>query len=319
MKIMQFRLSLVVLVGLAVAPAAHASFELMMALDRTDKVVHRYDSETGTYLGSFGAGFLQNPIGMVINQATNTAFILQDRTVGGSGLDYITRLDYNTGAFLGTIQVVSAVAASIGILNDGRLMSSMIGTDISLLNSTGGEAKWVSSPSGVTAGTYSGMAQDAFGTLYGMNANGVIYGWANPFAGANGLQPPYVLGASGSPVTRGQLAARGDWIAAGNLSTLVFARTAPGGGFSLTSGVGTIYSNVRGVAIGHENIMYAAGQTGASSGSISRYDQFGNFAGSFGAGQLKDPIALSVVVAPEPGTMAALGLGLAALLRRRKK
>ena len=317
MKIMQFRLSLVVLVGLAVAPAAHASFELMMALDRTDKVVHRYDSETGTYLGSFGAGYLQNPIGMVINQATNTAFILQDRTDGG--LDYVTRLDYNTGAFLGTIQISSFNAASIGILNDGRLMSSMIGSDISLLSSTGTEAAWVSSPSTVTSGTYSGVAQDAFGNLYGIHANGVIYGWANPFTGANGAQPSFILGAPGALVTRGQLAARGNWMAAGNLSTLFFARTAPGGGFSLTSGVNTIYSNIRGVAIGHENLMYAAGQTGASSGSISRYDQFGNFAGSFGAGQLKDPIALSVVVAPEPGTMAALGLGLAALLRRRKK
>lgn len=318
MEIMQFRLSLVVLVGLAVAPAAHASFELMMALDRTDKVVHRYDSETGTYLGSFGAGFIQNPIGMVINQATNTAFVLQDR-IGGSSIDYVTRLDYNTGAFLGTIQINSFNAASIGILNDGRLMSSMIGSDISLLSSTGTEAAWVSSPSTVTSGSYSGMAQDAFGTLYGIHANGVIYGWANPFTGANGAQPPISLGAPGALVTRGQLAARGDWMAAGNLSTLFFARTAPGGGFFLTSSVGTIYSNIRGVAIGHENLMYAAGQTGASSGSISRYDQFGNFAGSFGAGQLKDPIALSVVVAPEPGTMAALGLGLAALLRRRKK
>lgn len=300
----------------AAAPAAHASFELMMALDRTDKVVHRYDPFTGVYLGSFGSGIIQNPLGMVIDQNSQTAFILQNRPA--SGQDYITRLNYNTGEFLGTFQLFSSNANSIGLTNNGQFMCSVIAPDVSLINSTGGEAAWVTSPVGVTAGAYSGIAQDIHGTVYAVTDNGVIYGWTNPFT-TNGARPLVSLGAPTALASRGQLAARGNWIAAGNQNTLVYARTVASGGFNLTSGVSTPYTNVRGVAIGHENMMYAAGQTGVSVGSISRYDQFGNFAGSFGAGQLKDPIALSVVVAPEPGTMAALGLGLAALLKRRRK
>lgn len=297
--------------------AAHGSFELMLALDRTDRVVHRYDPETGAYLGNFGAGYIQNPIGMVMDQNTQTAFILQDRS--GSQSDYITRMNYNTGAFLGTFQLNFFSARAIGLLNSGQLMASVYFGDVSRITPAGAEDAYVSRPSGVSNdGLFSGMAQDSFGTVYALYDNGVIYGWSNPFS-TFGQQPNANLGAASALQPRGQLSVRDDWLAAGNLNTLTFARTAPGGGFFSTGSTTTIYSNIRGTAIGHNNMMYAAGQTGASIGSIARYDQFGNFAGVFGSAQLKDPIALSVVVAPEPGTMAALGLGLAAILKRRRK
>lgn len=314
---MLWRNGLAVCVVVGMGAAAHGSFELMLALDRSDRVVHRYDPETGAYLGNFGAGYIQNPIGMVMDQNTQTAYILQDRA--GSQLDYVTRLNYNTGAFLGTLQLSFASARSIGLLNSGQLMASALFGDVSRINAAGAEDAYVSRPSAVSnAGYFSGMAQDSFGTVYALYDNGVIYGWSNPFS-TFGQQPSVNFGATTTFQSRGQLSIRGDWLAAGNLNALFFGRTAPGGGFFLTSSTTTIYSNIRGTAIGHNNMMYAAGQTGASLGSVSRYDQFGNFAGSFGSAQLKDPIALSVVVAPEPGTMAALGLGLAAILKRRRK
>ncbi len=313
---MVWRIGLVVGVA-SVSAGAFASFELMMALDRTDKVVYRYDSETGVYLGNFGSGFIQDPLGMVIEQSTNTAYILQNRAGGGS--DYITKLNYNTGAFLGSIQIQNTNAASIGILNNGRLMASMISDDVSLLDANGFEEAYVSAPNGVFAFRYSGIAQDGNGVVYALNDNGVIYGWNNPFSAGNGAEPNASLGATSTMVSRGQVSARGNWLVAANQTLLTFAETAPTAGFFLTSGVVTGFANARGAAIGHNNLMYVSGVSASGAGLVERYDRFGNFAGSFGGGQLKNPISLGVVVAPEPGTMIALGVGAAALLRRRRR
>jgi len=41
---------------MGLAAAAHASFELVLVSDRTNKVVNRYDGDSDTFLGSFGGG-----------------------------------------------------------------------------------------------------------------------------------------------------------------------------------------------------------------------------------------------------------------------
>ncbi len=294
--------------------SAFASFELLTVLDATDKVIHRYDSETGVYLGNFGGGYIQNPISMVLDQASNSVFVLQDRP--GGGFDYVTRLDYNTGAFLGVVNFQQPNARAIGLTNDGRFIASVLGSDIDRFTSAGVFNGWISNLSpGVTSG-YWGMDTDDNGRLWALNSNGVIYGWDNPFA-ANGALPSYSLGAPGTFAVRGQLTTRGDLLLAANTTAFSYATLAPSGGFFSTSGVINGLNNT-GVAIGHNQMMYVSGTSGAL-GLVQRWDRFGNFNGSFGDGQLNNPIAMGVVIAPEPGTMLALGAGIAVLLRRRKK
>lgn len=302
-------------VGLLVGAGASsfASFELLNVLDRTDKVVYRYDAESGVYLGSFGAGYIQDPLSMALDQNTQTAYVLQNRTVGGT-FDYITKFNYNTGAYLGTIQLQVATASGIGLLNDGRVMAGFYAGDVSLINSSGNETNWVSA--GVAgASAFYGLAQDGYGKLYALNANGVIYGWSNPFA-INGAAAGFSLGGTSAVQSRGQVSALNDRIVAANLTALIYAQTAPGGGFFMTSSVITGLVN-KGTAIGHNNMMYVSGPNGGT-GWVQRYDQWGNFSGSFGSAQLKDPVAMGIVVAPEPGTMVALGAGIVVFLRRRR-
>ncbi len=292
-----------------------ASFELLCVLDATDKVVHRYDSETGVYLGNFGGGYIQNPISMVLDQASNSVYVLQNK-VTGDNFDYVTRLDYNTGAFLGVVSFQQPNALAIGLTNDGRFITSVFGADVDRMTAAGAYNGWVGNGSaGVTAG-YSGMDMDDNGRLWALNTNGVIYGWNNPFSVFN-ASPIYSLGGPGPQAVRGQLTTRGDLLLAANQTSFSYATLAPGGGFFATSGVINGLNNT-GVAIGHNRIMYVSGTSGGL-GFVQRWDQFGNFNGSFGDGQLNNPIAMGVVIAPEPGTMLALGAGIAALLRRRKK
>lgn len=57
----------------------------------------------------------------------------------------------------------------------------------------------------------------------------------------------------------------------------------------------------------------------SGTGLIRKLDAFGNDVGSFTTASLASPEGIAVVPVPEPATMAILGLGTAALLRRRRK
>ena len=298
-----------------VAGASFASFEMLAVLDRTDRVIHRYDSETGVYLGNFGGGYIQTPIGMVLDQASNSVYVLQDKTSGDS-LDYVTRLDYNTGAFLGVVSLQNANCRGFGMTNDGRFISNTSQAEVNRFSTAGSTNGFVSNFSfGVTTGN-DGMDVDDSGRLWAMNRNGVIYGWEDPFS-VTGATPTYSLGAPTPSNFRGQLTTRGDLLLAVNRTSFTFATLAPTGGLLAPSNLGfsLTYS---GAAIGHNGMMYVSGYSGTSLGSVQRWDRFGNFNGSFGSDQLNDPMAMGVVIAPEPGTMLALGVGAAALLRRRR-
>jgi len=79
------------------------------------------------------------------------------------------------------------------------------------------------------------------------------------------------------------------------------------------------------VAFGHDSFAWGVG-TNAGGGTVLQpyraapgvgiYNSFGN---GFVASQVTTPASISVVLAPEPGTLIALGLGaVGAMLRRRK-
>lgn len=106
--------SILLLLSFAVAGQASASFDLLLVLDSSQNVVHRYDADSGTYLGSFGQGTLANVRGIGVNQAAGTAIVTHSQGY--------SVWNYNTGAFLFYNTTFSNTYNDVEVLNDGRLL-----------------------------------------------------------------------------------------------------------------------------------------------------------------------------------------------------
>lgn len=81
--------------------------------------------------------------------------------------------------------------------------------------------------------------------------------------------------------------------------------TIPGGGLGL------------GAAAAHSGFFISSANGGV--GTITAYNGNRLAIRQFGSSVLIRPVSLQSVLAPEPGSLAALGLGLAALARRRRR
>jgi hypothetical protein len=92
-----------------------------------------------------------------------------------------------------------------------------------------------------------------------------------------------------------------------------------GGGFLQLNA--TNFSATKALGVGHNKIMYIAGRNAANTaGLIERWDPvISSFGGTFGGSVLQNPVSMAVVVAPEPGTLLALGGLTLAVVRRRRK
>lgn len=100
---------------------------------------------------------------------------------------------------------------------------------------------------------------------------------------------------------------------------------------SLAFGSLTVAANLSGVfnsgtatgmAVGHAGNLYVVGTSVSGGSSISRFNVSSNYTGSlstFGSGIMGTTGGMTVVVAPEPTTIAGLALGALVLLRRRKR
>jgi len=121
-------------------------------------------------------------------------------------------------------------------------------------------------------------------------------------------------GSSGSAVA-GQIARSGaspDLVmASGDNVKIVNSNTLVTGSFGFSSGT------AKSAARAHNGFFIGSTQGGV--GTITYYDNMTSIRGQFGGGVLRDPVFMETVLAPEPGTMLALGAGLAAILRRRRK
>lgn len=73
-------------------------------------------------------------------------------------------------------------------------------------------------------------------------------------------------------------------------------------------------------AYGHDNRVYVGGISTAGSGAIMTFDTSMNrVSNPWVVSGTTSIVSMATVVAPEPGTMIALGAGLVALLRRKKR
>ena len=299
----------------ALASSASASFELILALDKgngsTQGRIHRYDGDTGTYLGSFAQGWVNSTSTMLINQAANTVYV----NTGTS----LRAFDYNTGELKRTFAYAQFSSMSVAPLGGAYVTYANSPTNmisrIDLSTATTLQNITLPTPSGgvlpristVIAKTGLMIAVDvANDRIFGSSDNGSTWS-STAFAGLS------TIGNSEQGI-----ASNNNWgdlyfTDAGSPNVKFWAGSIADLPVGISGATGTT-----GLALGHDAVAYCLYKTATGSG-IVKYDRFQSQGFSFSTPQIVTPGYLASVVAPEPGSMLALGLGVAALLKRRRK
>lgn len=299
------------LAGLVVASSipAWASFEMLLVADNgpstaPNRKVHRFDPQTGVYLGSFGF-FNSNIQSLALDQSTNSVYVFASNQV-------ISRYDYNTGNLISTFAAGNAGQFFPTVRPDFARQAYFDGYNNFIVQgfpdpgSIGitGTSTGVVYRSGIWASNDTLYAFDGAGSKFltvTMNAagntgavtaatvslGGLGYGQISRIGGTN----KFVMGGSSGFYTFDPTANTGSWI--GVAGPHVASATAHDG-FYLTSGP-------------------------TNSGEILMYDRLYNYRTTFGNGILSNPVAMATVLAPEPGSFVALLAGLAIVLRRRRR
>ncbi len=304
--------------------SAYASFDMMLLGDNTTagaQRVQRYDPINRINLGTFGQGFINSTIqDITVDQANNTAYVLESAGV-------IKAFNYNSGDYLGGF-TVNVLFDSAGFdSNNGRLL---IGSGFGG-NVTPGR---VIDLSGVTLLSLGGFAsygnpskkpgENWYG-LWTRNAGStaIVARQYSSTTGANlgsSLDGPLLATA----IPRNSIFAQdgrflGLSITSGNLD--LYSADSTVSGFSsaptlLNNFGATTNANVD-MVNGHGSLIYILNGT-----SLIGYDT--SFNSTLGTNTLTFATAanirgMAIVVAPEPGSMIAIGMGIFAIAKRKKR
>lgn len=302
-----------VTVAMALGAQAQESPEVVVVLDGAPgsftSSIKRFDGFSGQFLGEFGRSTLINPQGIAV---FGSEVAVLDQTPLGR---YIRRFDFHSGRYLGAQQLQSA---ALGIK---RTSDGLISYDTFTINRyvRSGNTFSLAQSFAHPFGTITSIALSNDGSTYMVGAgnrrallrasDGTIF---NDFTASvefnAGAITPYENG----------------FIAIFNSGLETFLSRIPTvaiGGFATSTTV--VRDQARGVAMGHTDLGYfgtTLSSTGqAVIGRVSAVATSPFYSGSFGAGNLSAVRDLDVYLAPEPGTLLALGVGTLGLLARRRR
>lgn len=314
--------------------AQYPSYDMALVLDRGTGSVHRFDSQTGTHLGQFGQGFIGEAMSMAYDRGQNTVFV-QHRATNAFGFEEVnfTAFDAFTGAFRAS--TTSTQFGLPGEASTSRIFTGVVGTVSTTVPNTayiarrtpGAISVWsfgiagssISSPeqilfpdNGLPEGNEIELAAvRRLGSFANLEAyitiDSLVYGWTSGNEWTlMGNTPVSQMSFIGNSSTNSRCT-NGNYVA---------TCAALDNGFTYPN-----YDEILAFGRGH-NLSYVLG-TGLD--GVARIDRYAlgsidpAYLGTFGEGYLVDPIALDIHAAPEPTTLAVMGLGAAALAWRRRQ
>lgn len=295
---------------------AQASFELALVLDRTTRKVHRFDTVSGAYLGSFGS-FSATAATLAINVQRNEV-IVWDPGVGG-----VYHHNYNTGQLNNVTFGWNPAIPKFGYTPNGNHLLLPINQSIIQYNFD------LSSTNSYTPSGASGLfgrhglvdsnrflISDSNGKITQNNHTSKTVQGTIPYPGTA------FTGICSSPVSL----QNGEQVGAavtssGNLTLFTLTPTTLTARYSV-SALMTSPQDIaplhRGFVVVGRNAGVAVLQTFAVGSSVG--GGVGVAPGiTLSGGGIGDPVSVATVVAPEPSTAIAAGLGLTMLARRRRR
>lgn len=295
------------LVVVLLASSAHASFEMMLITDTVKGVIHRVDPQTDAYLGSFGSGWVgSQSFALGVDQGAGEVYF------SNSAMNRVIVFDYNSGTY--------KRSWSLGLTTFAR--------DIKITGSRvyvgGGARVEAYTKAGALIGAATAGITDVWGVAESLNGEIVALSRgtstrAYMFNG-NTFAPTFTSGSlSGNPYSLiyDQGTNNAYYSASTGAGDIIYSMNlfSAGPNVALTPG-GARFE----LAAGHGDIRYATKANGVTTyirgaTAISPWTEVRTATWS----QISDAGAIGVVVAPEPASLIAIGLGLAAVARRRRR
>lgn len=291
---------------------ASASFEMVMVLDKGTKSIKRYDPETGAYLGEFAKNRFFNATSMSVDPSRNRVYVGDTDTA--LGYTVIHAFNYNTGEKVAQYYSAGWYGA-YGLIARGDNAYFLDASPTPRL------LQFNTTQTNPTSTVTTLLLNNAGATVSNRN-QGVAIGNDLYWSSSTELSKFSLSTSSYFPsVVAGAFAG-----AARAVSGEVLVGFSGGGLINLYTSLGNYAggsiiptaTSVRAVASGHFEHYALANTPGgfviARQNSVYPF----NHLGTFGLGTMNDPAFMGVVTAPEPSTMVVAGLGIAAMLRRRK-
>lgn len=296
---------------------ASASFELMIVTDASTGF-HRYDATTGTYLGSFGNGQSTGVKATWADLSTNRFY-----SMSNAG---IRAFNYSTGQYYGLVNVTASANYAE---NDrsGNFVSAQGTNTLNVYNLSGSDSV-VTLPTGVSS-RWVYLGDDDRWYVGDSNNGGRILrssglalsGWTVIASGIGATYMPATFRHVEAHLRPGFTGFENGLVANDTTSTDAFFGLDTSYNFTsvVAYGIPSLTSRA-GSARGHLGIYHVGGTSVAGTTGV-RYVDDGNPSGvrTFTTTAVANPTAVTVVLAPEPGSLIVIGAGLAALVRRRRK
>ncbi|MBN8691321.1 MAG: PEP-CTERM sorting domain-containing protein [Armatimonadetes bacterium] len=295
---------------------AQASFTLALVADNVGRCIHRYDLDSGVYLGKFGQFALGSAYTMGLDQTRNKLYVGESST--------IKAFNYNTGEYLYSMNGITSVG--LGVFSNGDLLTSTGGSVSRINSTTGATINTYNLSAGGLQGTVAGIAVDENDRVYisdavvGSTSNNAridVFGGTGTYILSSAVYTQRLNNSYQQMTARGGKLAIGSDTLGGHYqfnytnSTMVYGLT----GFSyggMTQSMGN--------GFGHGNLLYVTGMDGSGNPLLQVTDSY-SMTTTIPTPQISTNgmRQMAIVVAPEPGTIAALALGIAFLNRRRKR